>query len=264
MQTIALFILLGTALARRGRWGNPCRETVEGNQQDSDLQALLVPFTGSAEEGVTLSDSTKCVMRGLSRNWPHEDAESPAERRLLRRRRRSKVAFDVSPSAIGPLNQKRRGEYTCYSEGEVTFSFKSAEMTLSDNSEVSYNAEIPPRRILHRGGHSSSDSSEDEPQLPFAILTLTQTNSFGEEGEEIEPVSFDLSVECRAMYDYDDSDETCTLKGLSCRDGEYSYLVTEEDESTQGTEERFFGGLRCISGDDDFLADWDACPSADQ
>lgn len=260
MQTI-LFILLGTALARRGR-GNPCRDTVEVTQQDTDLQALLVPFTGPPEEtSVTLSDSTKCVIRGLSRSWPHEDAENQNERRLLRRRRRSKVAFEVNAQAVGPLNKKNRNEYTCYSEGEVSFAFKSAEITLSDNSQVTHTASVPPlRRALSRG-HGSSDSSEDEPQLPFAILTLEQTNSFGEEGDE--PVNFDLSVECRVMYNYDSSTETCTVKGLGCRDGEYSFLTTEEDETTQETEELWFGGLRC-EDNADFLADWEECTAVDQ
>lgn len=259
LQSIILFTLLGTCIARGGRRRNPCRDDVDLTTQDQDLKNLLIPFTGVASDGdaVALSDSTKCVLRGLHGSWPHEDAENPVERRLLRRRRRSKVAFDVTSQTIGALTKKSRNEYTCYPDGEVSLSFKSAEVTLSDDSQVVYTADVPPRRFLHRNGDSSSD--DEEPRLPVAVVTLTQTNSFGEE-EEDDTVTFDLSVECRPWYKFDEDaaeGEQCTLHGLGCHDGEYSYLVTEEDETTQETEEKWFGGMRCISGDDDFLNNWE-------
>lgn len=280
-----LFLILGTAISHRG--GRRCRtEIVDVAQQDADLTDLLIPFTGAASEGddtsdggddvtdgtlVTLSTaSTTCMMRGLSRSWPHEDAEPEiAQRRLLRRGRKSKVKFDVDNAVVGVLNKKNRGDYTCYNDGTVGFAFKSADIVLSTDAAQAGD----PRRSLRRGGHgghghhgghhdsSSSDSEEEAEPAPYATLVLTQTNSFADADGAVVPASFDLTMTCRPWYRLDDvadgEDETCSVRGLRCYEGSYSYFSTDSGEE-QEEESKWFQGMKC-STEDDFHADWDEC-----
>jgi len=297
MLNILLLIL--TTFAHPG--GRRCREElVDAETQYSDLTKLLIPFSGAASEGdeetetpdevadeetetpdevvddldvptldngrrtlQTSDSSTTCVMRGMDASWPHEDASAaPLVRRLLHRRRKQKVKFDVDNQVFGPLSSKQKRDYTCYSDGSVQFSYKSSVV----------NAPVTPalRRELRRGGgghghghhghgnhDSSSDSEEDEEVLPYATLTLTQTNALTE-GED--PVSFDMSMECHPWYKLEEttdesgaSVETCSLQGMRCKDGEYTYFDDSQDEENED-----FWGMKCTS-DDDFHSNWEEC-----
>jgi len=283
---IALFMLLGSTFARRGR-GFHCGLQVEVTQQDIDLEFLLAPFLGSAsdvgedtEEG---SDGetgeamdvpkTTCVMRGLSAEWPHEDAVNAAERRLLRRGTRSRVAFNVTDGAIGFLSKKTYDQqFTCYNGGEVSLSFTSAVMTKSTGEVVTFpTTSEDPRRMLRRGGNGDSsssdaeegsrgsDSSEDEDAVifPTAVLTFTQLNNFGEAD-----ASFPVSVMCRPWYKFQRSEQACALNGLVCGDGEYIFNSVLDDEVHEN--EEWFGGMKCIANDEHFLSRWEECAAPEE
>jgi len=252
-----LLLILGTTFAHRG--GRSCREEiVDVDTQLSDLTKLLVPFSGAASEGdetteevatvmldtgrrtLQASDSsTTCVMRGLSRSWPHEDASSPLARRLLWGRRKQTVKFDVDNQVFGAISAKkgrrRNPSYTCYDDGSVQFFYKRGEVTVPATQ----------RRELGRN-HDETEADA----YPFATVVLTQTNSMTE-GED--PVSFDMSMECRPWYRMEDDDETCTLRGLRCKDGEYTYFDDNHDE-----EDEDFWGMKC-SSETDFHSEWEEC-----
>lgn len=268
---ITLFMLLGSTFARRGSngGGRPhCRFSVGVEQQDQDLEGLLAPFlTPAADDEGSDGDETMsvakttCVMRGLDQEWPHANAVNAAERRLLRRGTKSRVAFNVTDGAFGYLSKMAYdSEFTCYNGGEVSFDFTSAVMTKSDGTVVTFTKE-DPRRQLRRGGNGNSDSSEssddEEVIYPTAVLTFLQVNSMGEED-----VSFPVSVLCRPSYRFQRSDRTCALKGLVCHDGEYTYSVMEDE--VQEEEEEFFRGMKCIADDEHFLRRWPECAASEE
>jgi len=272
-------MLLGSTYAsgkRRGRW---CSHNIPVTQQDLDLPGLLAPFIGGvvvddgSDDGTvdggssvmsTMLPNTTCMMRGMSPEWPHEDAENEsAQRRLLQRAKRFKVGFNVTNGVVGLLSKKNSESYTCYGAGEVTFTFTNATMTKSTGEmEVFLPASFDPRRQLsrkngHRGGHgqdSSSDSSDEEDPFPTVLMTFVQTNTFNSE-----VVTFPVEVRCRAMYRTKDG--TCTLKGLDCQDGAYSVWTTEDGDTEQTEDDLSFRGMKCIAPDAGkyWMSRWQEC-----
>jgi len=265
-----LTILLGTCFAGQCRDGD---NAVDLLQQDQDLQDALAPFTqtaasdpGSDGDGLedvsslfSVSDdaptSTECRMR-VSRRWPHEDAE-PEEatnvRRLLqrgrgRRGRRGKVGFSVDSTVFSPLQRKKRRNYECYNDGSVAMEVKSVEYYLSTGESTAQDDD--PRRQLH------SDDDEAE-VLPYAVVTLTQTNNFPEEDTDATvPVSFDIEVRCKPMYKSES--DVCVLKGVRCWDGSYTYFYDDSSEEGQQTKTKTGLSLKC-SHVDGFFNAWDDC-----
>lgn len=282
---IALFMLLGSTFAHRGGHGGGrgrrhCAFEVAVTQQDVDLENLMAPFkpanndegTDGGDEGSDVGgeeesdvvaaaiSKTTCVMRGLDAEWPHEDAETVATRRLLRRGTRSKAAFNVTDGSIGLVSKTAHDRsFTCYNQGEVTMEFTSYSLTKSTGEVVTFPeaaaTEDDPRRALRRnhGGSDNDDDDEEEVNFPTVTLTFMQKNTFGDASAEIV-----VSVLCRPWYKYSRSEETCGLKGLTCYDGDYTYGVTETDGGEQTVETEWFRGMKC-SDDETFLSRWEEC-----
>jgi len=97
------------------------------------------------------------------------------------------------------------------------------------------------------GGESDSDSFEggegerdfegrraldaEESESPYATITFTQTNTDAEGNV----VSFDLTMDCRVAY----RRNGCSVRGLLCQDGEYTFLAGSDDGSTEEITENF-------------------------
>lgn len=282
-----LFLILGTTLAHRGRrGGRQCRtEIVDLATQNGHLVDALKPFTEAASGGddgadgaVLLSTAaTTCVMRGLTHSWPHEEAENPPApfRRLLRwggprhRRPKQNLRFDVDSKVFGALQTKSRDDSHCYADGSVQFSVTTDVVTNL--------AETVARRELRGGGgrghhgHRDSNDEEREEPTPYAVVTITQTNTFADpdaaEGDATVPVSFDITMTCRPWYkfvrgeegaDGEEAEDSCDLRGLKCYNGEYSFFSTDSDETEQEENERWFRSMKCSSAED-FADEWDEC-----
>lgn len=266
---IALCLLLGSTHARRGRW---CSHTVDVTQQDTDLVDLLAPFIGGVvDDGSdTMSlPTTTCMLRGVSGDWPHANAENEnTQRRLLNFWNRVNVGFNVTNGDVGLLSKKGRDSFDCYNASSVSLKFTNATMTTSTGEvEVYEPAVSDPRRELggrhrgnsngHRGrGNSNSDSSssDEEDQYPTVLMTFEQTNV-----NDGVSVTFPVEVNCRAMYRRKQG--VCSLKGLSCHDGEYSYWSTDDGATEQDEEDEHFRGMKCIAPEDGqyWMSRWPEC-----
>lgn len=279
-----LTLLLGSAFAPRGRNRGRCREgdddiaAVDLALQDQHLIDALAPFTeapaaddddtsdGGSTDDVsalfTVSDnaptSTVCRMGGVSRHWPHENAEPEnSGRRLLhwggwgrRHRRRGKIAFDVTSQAFSPpQKKKRRNNYDCMNDGSVTMSVKSVDFVLSD--ALAQAAAGDPRRQL-------DDSSETEtPTTPYAVVVITQSNSFADDDGAVVPVDFDVTYTCMPMYKVES--DVCVEKGVSCRKGTYTYFYDDSEEDEQQSRTKSNVSLKCSHVADFFDDNFPAC-----
>merc|ERR1712039_889228 len=155
-----------------------------------------------------------------------------------RRWRRYNVGFNVTNGEVGLVSKK----------------FSKATMTKSTGEVVEFlpaSTAVDPRRQLGRRGNGDSDQ-----QFPTAIVELEQT-TVNADGESVQIM---VQVSCRAMY-RKKRGEDCTLKGLNCHDGEYSYWSTDDGAEEADEEDEWFLGMKCIAPEDGqyWKSDWDEC-----
>jgi len=243
----------------------------------------------------TAPTTSECRLTGLNRNWPHENAEPESElesgRRLLRWSRRhghhSKVAFDVTSGVVSPLVLKKRNrQHECFSDGSVSFSVQNVEFTADSESN---DVLVDPRRQLDNNcpfgtygpyegkcycangnvytgvgsclpnDEPESDAVESETTTPSAVVTLTQTNAFEDDDGQVVPVTFEITLSCRPMYNTEN--DACVAIGVSCSSGEYTYFFEDSSEDVQQSRSLDNVGMKCSHVADFFDqvpdCDWD-------
>lgn len=247
MLLLTLFLTVTVFARGRGRHGCT-QEDLE--IQNSDLRCLLQPFTGVNADCGDSPTSTTCALR-VHQDWPHEGAVSSDVnlRRLLggRGRGRTNTArFEVASTEVTEVvvrsGRRNNPTYECMGTDhtlEIT-NVETHEYVADSDADV-------------------DTEEDDESDSPYAVITFTQTNTDADGNV----VTFDLTSVCRVAYRPNDADE-CTVRGLKCHEGEYTYNVEgEEAESTVEETENF--RMHCVDSTvlETYPHNWDTTLTCD-
>jgi alpha-tubulin suppressor-like RCC1 family protein len=199
-----------------------CYRWLDSNAKKADLESMLSAFV----RGDTEAEKMTCVMKQLSKEWPHTaGAGEPNQKH-----NRPQLKFDVNGGYSTVVQERRktpRGGFKqkCYTD--------SASVTISVDTSISVAADAV--------------KTESDWCNPCADIMLSQTTTSGDQTTTIQ-----MNLECKTFYGTDNKGKTsdkCEPKGLKCRKGTYTL-----DEGTPDVRNVNHGRMKCevsSSFDDD-------------